>query len=65
MKPKAVRPRGLGLGYKTGADGYTGISVYLTTISTAKNEISESVEVNNPLLNPTQAITETVLVSIT
>jgi len=65
MKPKAVRPRGLGLGYKAGADGYTGISVYLTTISTAKNEISESVEVNNPLSNPTQTISETVLVSIT
>ena len=64
MKPKTIRP-GLGRGYKTGSNGYTGISVYLTTVSTAKNEISESVEVNNPLANPTQAIIESVLVSIT
>jgi len=65
MKPKAVRPRGLGLGYKSGANGYTGISVYLTAVSTAKNEISESVEVNNPLSNPIQTINESVVVTIT
>jgi len=64
MKPKSMRT-GLGRGYRTGANGYTGISVYLTTVSTALNEISESVEVNNPTSNPTQAISETVLVSIT
>jgi len=64
MKPKTMRT-GLGRGYKTGANGYTGISVWLTTISTAKNEISESVEVNNPTSNPTQAISDSVLVSIT
>jgi len=64
MKPKAMRT-GLGRGYKTGTNGYTGISVYLTTISTAKNDITEEVEVNNPLSNPIQTISETVLVSIT
>jgi len=63
MKPKGI-PRRL-KGFKTGADGYTGISVYLTTISTAKNEISEFVEVNNPLGNPIQTISESVLVTIT
>jgi len=63
MKPKGI-PKRL-KGFKTGANGYTGISTYLTTVSTAKNQISESVEVNNPLANPTQTISETVLVSIT
>jgi len=63
MKPKGI-PRRL-KGFKAGPDGYTGISVFLTTISTAKNEISETVEVNNPLANPTQTITESVLVNIT
>jgi len=63
MKPKGI-PRRL-KGFKAGADGYTGISIYLTTISTAKNEISEIVEVNNPLSNPTQTISESVLVNIT
>jgi len=65
MKPKAVRPRGLGLGYKTGADGYSGVSTFITTRSTAKTEISEFVEVNNPISNPNQTISETVEVSIT
>ena len=63
MKPKGI-PRRL-KGFKTGADGYTGISTFLTTVSTAKNEISETVEVNNPTMNPTQAITESILVTIT
>jgi len=64
MKPKSIR-YGLGRGYKTGADGFTGISVYLTTVSTAKNNISETVEVNNPTANPTQTISEIVEVTIT
>lgn len=64
MKPKGIRTPGLA-GYKTGADGYSGISVFLTSVSTTKTEISESVEVNNPISNPIQTITETVLVSIT
>lgn len=63
MKPKGI-PRRL-KSFKTGADGYSGISVYLTTISTAKTNISESVEVNNPLSNPTQIISESVLVTVT
>ena len=64
VKPKLIRP-GLGIGYKTGADGYTGISVYLTTISTAKNEISETVEVNNPIAPGAQTISESVIVTVT
>jgi len=63
MKPKGI-PRRL-KGFKTGADGYSGISVYLTTITTSRTKISESVEVNNPLSNPIQTITEEVLVTIT
>jgi len=64
MKPKSVRPRGLGLGYKAGADGYTGVSVYLTTVSTAKNEISEEVEVKVDK-GIKQTISESVIVTIT
>jgi len=63
MKPKGI-PRRL-KGFKTGVDGYSGISVYLTTLTTSKTYISESVEVNNPLSNPTQVISESVLVTIT
>jgi len=63
MKPKGI-PRRL-KGFKTGADGYSGISVYLTTITQIKTQISETVEVNNPLSNPIQTITEEVLVTIT
>jgi len=65
MKPKSIRPPGLGKGYKTGANGYTGISVYLTTVSTAKNNISATVEVNNPTANPINTISDSVLVTIT
>jgi len=64
VKPKGIRSPGL-KGYKAGADGYTGISVYLTTVSTAKNEISETPEVNNPTDNPTESISESVEVSVT
>ena len=64
MKPKSMRT-GLGRGYKTGTNGYSGVSTYITTRSTARNWITETVEVNNPLSNPTQTITESVLVSIT
>lgn len=65
MKPKAIRRLPIGRGYKTGADGYTGISVYLTTVSAAKNNISESVEVNNPTTIQTETISESVLVTVT
>jgi len=63
VKPKGIRTPGL-KGYKTGADGFTGVSVTLTTVSTAKNEISEEVkvEVDQGLK---QTITESVIVSIT
>lgn len=64
VKPKGIRSPGLP-GYKTGVNGYTGITVYLTTVSTAKNEISEHVEVNNPTCNPTNTISESVIVSVT
>lgn len=64
MKPKALRRIPIGRGYKTGVDGYTGISVYLTTVSTAKNNITEYAEVNNPTAHNTQTISEIVEVTI-
>jgi len=63
MKPKGI-PRRL-KGFKSGVDGFSGVGVYLTTLTTAKTEISETVEVNNPLANPSQTISETVLVTVT
>jgi len=64
MRPKGIKNTGM-KGYKTGVNGYSGISVFLTATTQTKTVISESVEVNNPLSNPTQTITESVLVSIT
>ena len=63
MKPKGI-PRRL-KGFRSGVNGYSGVSKYITTITTARLRISESVEVNNPLSNPTQTITESVAVVVT
>jgi len=62
VKPKTIRTLGR---YKTGADGFSGISVSLTAITTAKIGISETVEVNNPTANPTETVSESVIVTIT
>jgi len=63
VKPKGIRAPGLP-GYKTGANGYSGISVYLTTVSTAKTEISTilEVEVDQGIK---ETISESILVTVT
>jgi len=64
MKPKGIRKPGMD--YKRPSMGYSGIAVdMLSSITITKTEISESVEVNNPLAHPTQTITEVVGVVIT
>lgn len=63
VKPKGIRSPGLP-GYKTGADGYSGISVYLTATFTGKTEISTDLEVEVDQ-GIKQTISESVLVTIT
>lgn len=55
----------LKVGYKSGVDGFSGISVTLDKITTEKIEITETVVVNNPTTQQTQTISESVAVVVT
>jgi len=64
MKPKGIRKPGLG-SYRPSL-GFSGVAVdIVSTITTAKIVISESVEVNKPTTHQTQTITEGVGVVVT
>lgn len=51
--------------YITGSDGYSGISVTLTAVSSDRTSISETVEVNNPVTPSALTISESVIVTVT
>jgi len=63
MKPKGIRKRGA---LRAKRFGYTGIAIDLISMrSIDVNSITETVEVNKPLVHEINAITEGVGVAIT